>query len=158
MFSRSFLDIFLPGPSGSVLISSCSATLGSVWEQVSARGSRGSGQWCVKSPRVIRSQVETTQSLARECDEPEMRTTRRCNIQSSHWGASCYRVTIIITRSHAPGQVQWNSDDVNSFVRYMFVERYSINILAAYVLATEVYYWNLGYWFKNDDLINFRTE
>ena len=37
----------------SVLISSCSATLGPslswVWEQVSARGSRGSGQWPVTS-------------------------------------------------------------------------------------------------------------
>ena len=84
------------------------------WEQVSARGSRGSGQWCVKSPRVIRSQVETTQSLARVCDEPEMRTTRRCNIQSSHWGASCYRVTIIITRSHAPNKCTTDKYDRGS--------------------------------------------
>ena len=71
------------------------------------------GVWRVKSPRVIRSQVET-RSLARECDESEMRTTRRCSIQSSHWAASRYRLTIIITRSHAPGQVLWYSDDVDS--------------------------------------------
>ncbi len=36
--------------------------------------------------RVIGGQVENTQSRARECDEPEMRTTRRCNIQSAVTG------------------------------------------------------------------------
>ena len=83
----------------SVLISSCSATLGTLVSELSLGAGLGSWltwEWSVacdgwgvasaqasaEGLRVIWSQVRT-RARASECDEPEMRTTSRCNIQSA---------------------------------------------------------------------------